>query len=166
MDRGIAYIIAAVVLAGGLWLGANALPEGNLGGVPGVSLYPQSVTTFTQGGGVTSTTTNATSTVPATDLDTENYLSVGPTAADIGLTLPASTSFAGVPNAGDLRTLVIENAATTTYDINLKAGTGIDLQEPDGQNVVIANNNYVILTCVRMANTDIMCVADETIPAD
>ena len=70
-------------------------------------------------------------------------------------------------NPGDYRTWVIENgytaAATTT---TIAAGTGIDLQEPDGQNVVVGINNYAFLTCFREASTDIVCSFDETIPAD
>lgn len=87
------------------------------------------------------------------------------------LTLPASTTFplSGTPGAS--RTWVIENpftaAATTT---TIAAGTGVDLQEPDGQNVVLGINNYVFLNCVRGADSgapqDVVCSVDETIPAD
>lgn len=87
------------------------------------------------------------------------------------VTLPASTTFPLSLKAGSYRTWVIENpftaAATTT---TIAAGTGIDLQEPDGQNVVIGINNYAFLTCVRGADSgspqDIVCEVDESIPAD
>ena len=84
------------------------------------------------------------------------------------ITLPASSTMPNIiPYAGDTRTWIFENgytaAATTT---TLAAGTGIDLQEPDGQNVVIGINNYAFLTCFRESSSDIVCKVDETIPAD
>ena len=53
--------------------------------------------------------------------------------------------------------------ATTT---TIAAGTGIDLQEPDGQNVVVGPDNYAWLTCFREVSTNVVCRVDETIPAD
>lgn len=141
--------------------------DDSVGGVPGVALFPQSVTTFTQGGGITSTSTaGAASALLATDIDTENLVRIQPLFDAHTLTLPASTTFPGIPNAGDMRTLVIENVATAATTTTIAAGTGIDLQEPDGQNVVIGQNNYALLTCFREASTNIVCVVDETIPAD
>jgi len=62
---------------------------------------------------------------------------------------------------------IVSNTATTiTVTGTIAAGTGIDLQEPDGQNVVIGINNYAFLTCFKEASTDIVCRVDETIPAD
>lgn len=42
----------------------------------------------------------------------------------------------------------------------------MDLQVPDGQNVIIGPNNYAILTFYRRSDTDMVVVVDETIPAD
>lgn len=123
------------------------------------------------GGGVYSTTTTvASETLTAAVLQKNKVIRMlgSSTAAAITLTLPASTTMNAVlPKPGDYRTWVIENgytaAATTT---TIAAGTGMDLQEPDGQNVVIGINNYAFLTCFREASTDIVCAVDETIPAD
>lgn len=83
------------------------------------------------------------------------------------ITLPATTTFPLGTDTGATRTWIFENpftaAATTT---TIAAGTGVDLQEPDGQNVVIGINNYAYITCTRIPNTDIICKVDETIPAD
>lgn len=122
------------------------------------------------GGSVYATTTTvATETLTANVLERAKvirFLGTG-TAAAITASLPASTTWSFMPNAGDYRTWVIENgytaAATTT---TIAAGTGVDLQEPDGQNVVIGINNYAFLTCFREVSTDIVCSVDETIPAD
>jgi hypothetical protein len=82
-------------------------------------------------------------------------------------TLPATTTLPLGAGVGSYRTWVIENsytgAATTT---TIAAGIGIDLQEPDGQDVVIGINNYAFLTCFREASSDVVCRVDETIPAD
>jgi len=92
------------------------------------------------------------------------------TAAALTATIAASTTSGWVnilPNPGDTASWFIENgytaAATTT---TIAAGTGIDLQEPDGQNVVIGINNYAKLECFREASTDIVCTVDEFIPGD
>jgi len=42
----------------------------------------------------------------------------------------------------------------------------MDLQEPDGQNVVIGQNNYAWLTFVKQASGDVVVRVDETISAD
>lgn len=126
---------------------------------------------LTDGGTVYSTTTTAAAeTLTAAVLEKHKLIRFlgSATAAAITVTLPASTTMNAVlPNPGDYRTWVIENgytaAATTT---TIAAGTGVDLQEPDGQNVVIGINNYAFLTCFREASTDIVCRVDETIPAD
>lgn len=126
---------------------------------------------LTDGGGVFSTTTTvATETLTERQMrENKVFRFLGSaTAAAMTVTLPASTSMNSVlPKPGDYRTWVIENgytaAATTT---TIAAGTGVDLQEPDGQNVVIGINNYAFLTCFREASTDVVCSVDETIPAD
>jgi hypothetical protein len=161
-----ANIIAAAILGVCLVVAASSFGATGNVGVPGVALYPQSVTTFTQGGGVTATTSAASATIPATDFDTENYIVVTPSLGNVTLTLPASTTFPGIPNVGDTRTILIENAASAATTTTIAAGTGVDLQEPDGQNVVIGQNNYAWLTATRLSNTDIVVVVDEVIPAD
>jgi len=127
---------------------------------------------LTQGGGVYATTTTAaTETITGTVLDENNVIRFlgSATAAAMTATIQATSSWPTtlIPSAGDYRSWVIENgytaAATTT---TMAAGAGVDLQEPDGQNVVIGINNYAWLTCFREASTDVVCRVDETIPAD
>lgn len=126
---------------------------------------------LTQGGGVNEVTPTSAA-VTLTEADLLNYnvitFTASTTQAALTATLPATSTMTSLlPNAGDYRTWVIENpftaAATTT---TIGAGTGIDLQEPDGQNVVIGINNYAWLTCFREASTDVVCRVDESIPAD
>lgn len=88
------------------------------------------------------------------------------------LTTAASTTLASLaPRVGDTFSFIVENpftaAATTT---TIAAGTGVDLQEPDGQNVVIGINNYAYIKCTNGLDSgaprDFVCTVDETIPAD
>jgi hypothetical protein len=141
----------------------------NLGAVssPDVQSYMNVNGAFSQGGGVaTVSTTSATYTLSFSEMDDESRIVVASTTvgAALTLTLPSSTEF---PVFAGYRTWVIENghtgAATTT---TIAAGTGVDLQEPDGQNVVIGINNYAFLTCFREVSTSVVCRVDETIPAD
>jgi len=172
-------IIISVVLAVALSVGAvmvlapkseNGMP--NLGALSGPDVYSYLFVhgAFSQGGGVsTATPDDATYTFSGGDMSTNNVLTfvASTTMPALTATLPASTTFPLSSEAGAYRSWVIVNpflaAATTT---TIAAGTGIDLQEPDGQNVVIGINNFAWLTCFRMASTDIVCSVDETIPAD
>jgi hypothetical protein len=127
------------------------------------------VPTFTQGGGVTATSTDdTTATLLASEFDTENYIEFTPNVNSITLALPATSTLSSfIPNTGDSRQIIIENATTTaSIDVTLAAGTGMDLQEPDGQNVVISTDNYAVLTFWRRSDTDIVVTVDEVIPAD
>lgn len=125
---------------------------------------------FSQGGGALSiATTSASYTLTQAELEDNNIIVFAAALAPAQTyTLPATSTLTTLlPDAGDYRTWVFENghtaAATTT---TIAAGTGIDLQEPDGQNVVIGINNYAFLTCFREPSTNVVCRVDETIPAD
>ena len=138
---------------------------------PNVMTYMNISGYLVQGGGLSTVaqTDSATHTLTFAEMIDANIITFTLNAAQAALTvtLPASTTFPLPMKVGSYRTWVIENpftaAATTT---TIAAGTGIDLQEPDGQNVVIGINNYAFLTCLRLATSDIVCRVDETIPAD
>lgn len=111
---------------------------------------------FTQGGGRTaSSTTNATETLLVTDIDTENFLDYTPN-LNTTLTLPASSTMSAlIPNIGDTRQIIIRNASSTgAATLTLAAGTGIDLQEIEGLNLVLNGLDYGILTLIRKAADD------------
>lgn len=164
-------LIAAVIATGALFLVSGASKEVSLAGVsPDVYGYFNVHGAFTQGGGVkTVTPTSATVALTGADLRDANVITftASSTMPALTATLPASSTIPLSAEAGSYRSWVIENpflgAATTT---TIAAGTGIDLQEPDGQNVVIGIDNYAWLTCFREASTDVVCRVDESIPAD
>lgn len=164
----------SIISAAGFVTTSGDLTVGDDVTVSGDSSFATTSTeSFTQGGQVYSTTTTAaddSSGLSAATLASYNVIRFlgSATAAALTATVQASSSWTTLlPNPGDYRTWVIENgytaAATTT---TIAAGAGIDLQEPDGQNVVIGINNYAWMTCYREASTDIVCRIDETIPAD
>lgn len=144
----------------------------NVGAVssPDVYSYMNVHGWFAQGGGSNSIDpVDGTYSLTFSDMNDYNWITfdASTTQAALTVTLPATTSFPLANEAGAYRSWVIENpftaAATTT---TVAAGTGVDLQEPDGQNVVIGINNFAWLTCVRQPNTDVSCRVDESIPAD
>lgn len=146
------------------------LQSGALSG-PDVNSYMNVNGAFSQGGGLSTVLQIAEGTHTLTFAEMSEYnvitFTASTTQGALTATLPATTTFPLGTKAGSYRSWVIENpftaAATTT---TIAAGTGIDLQEPDGQNVVIGINNYAYLTCFRLADSDIVCRVDETIPAD
>lgn len=169
----LALILAIVaLLVGGAGLALPKAKEVALGALssPNIQSYLNVYGAFSQGGGSKEIDPiTATYTLTFDDMNSNNVITfaASTTQAALTATLPATTTFPLASNAGSYRTWVIENpftaAATTT---TIAAGTGVDLQEPDGQNVVIGINNYAWLTCFRLASSDISCRVDETIPAD
>jgi len=148
--------------------------EKTVGSVAGPDVYGEFRVhgAFEQGGcKTTMSQLESTYTITANDMRVCNILTftASSTQAALTATLPASTTFPLSAEVGASRTWIIENpftaSATTT---TIAAGTGINMQEPDGQNVVIAQDNYAWLTCIRGADTgkpeDIVCKVDETIP--
>lgn len=124
----VAAIVGVIVLVGVSLIGGKS---DNLGSVPGVSMFPSSVTTFTQGGGITATTTSgAAATLVATDMDTENVIEVNNGTPSATITLPATSTLSNfAPNPGDMRTLWIRNASTSAASgFTLAVGTGMTLK--------------------------------------
>jgi len=120
--------------------------------------------TFTQGGGVTSTSTSG-SVVPllASAFDTENVIDVMLNVQDATLSFPASSTLTSfIPTSGQTRTLFIRNATTTaSIDLTISGGTGVLLKNasssPSAPTISGDTDgaNYGVITLIRKANTDI-----------
>lgn len=165
-------IAVVVVLVGNFVFKTAPQVINQLGAVssPDIQGYLNVHGAFTQGGRVTTATpVAATYTLTFADMIDSNVITftASSTMPALTVTLPASTQIPLSPEAGSYRSWVIENpftaAATTT---TIAAGSGVDLQEPDGQNVVIEINNYAFITCYREMSANVVCRVDETIPAD
>lgn len=173
MNYILSAVVALIVAVGAVFAITPEATNGpSVGGIasPDVYSYMNVKGAFSQGGGLTTVTpTGATVTITPAQMRDSNVITftASTTMPALTATLPASSTFPIGAEAGSYRDWVIENpftgSATTT---TIAAGTGIDLQEPDGQNVVIGINNYAFLTCFREVSTNIVCNVDETIPAD
>lgn len=176
---GIAVAVSLVVVGGAaLIFGSPSpvniikekLPAGALSG-PDVNSYMNVNGPFSQGGGLSTVlqTAEGTHTLTFAEMSEFNVITftASTTQGALTVTLPATTSFPIGTKSGSYRSWVIENpftaAATTT---TIAAGTGIDLQEPDGQDLVIDIDDYAWLTCFREASSDVVCRLDVTIEAD
>lgn len=122
---------------------------------------------FTQGNGVFATSSGSGTLTEAILLE-NNVIDYNQSIVSATLTLPAtSTMTTLIPNAGDFRQWVIRSATTTSsQSFTVAAGAGMDLQEPDGQNVVIGTTNFAWITMYRKSDGDVIVKVDETIPAD
>lgn len=171
----IAFVVVLAFALGGGRLVVREV-QTQLGAIssPDVYSYLNVQGWFGEGGGrIEIDPVDATYTLTYSDLADNNIITfeASSTQPDLTVTLMASSTFPLGTKAGATRRWKIENpftaAATTT---TLAAGTGIDLQEPDGQNVVIGINNYAWLECTRGLDSgapeDIVCLVDESIPAD
>jgi len=129
--------------------------------VPGISMFPASVTTFTEGGGITATSSsNSTATLLATDIDTENMVEMTWNLAVGTLTLPASSTLSNfAPNAGDVRVIWIRNASpTAATTTTIAAGAGITLKTAASSTPLLGGDtdgdNTARLEFVRKSDTD------------
>lgn len=115
---------------------------------------------FTQGGGVTATSTTATTaTLPASYFDTENVIDVTPNGASLTLTLPASSTLPLGTTAGSARTIYIRNATTTAGVLLTIAGsTGVTLRSASSTAVIQSSTGgqlYGVIDFVRQSNSNI-----------
>jgi len=151
-------VTAVVVVA--LLMVTGAFKSGeSLSGVPGVNILPSATTPYT--GVINSTSTVTSSTLTASDLDDENVVSMTLTGGSGTLTFPASSSFPGIPNAGDTRVIWVRNASTSaSVALTIAGGTGAQLKQAASSTAQVVGdtdgNNGARIEAVRKANTDIV----------
>lgn len=114
---------------------------------------------FTQGGGVTATsTTAAVGTLQTADIDTENVIDFTVNVADVTLTLAASTTPICPSTVGQMRSIFIRNASTTaSADITIAGGTGVLLKKATSTATIYGDTdggNYARLDITKKSNTD------------
>jgi len=116
------------------------------------------VSTFTQGGGRTATSTvNSAETLLASYFDTENIIEYTPNLSAVTVTVPASSTLSSVaPNTGDVRQVWLKNATSTSnMHVTLVAGAGETLiRGTSTPSALIAPGKYAVLTFIRKATTD------------
>ena len=129
------------------------------------------VSRLTQGGTILATSTDGITTSVLTEAQLIANASIDftlSTEATHTLTLPAtSTMTTFIPTAGDvaiMRIRVLGTAASASSTIT--AGTGIDLIEDEGNDVVIEAGNEAYLRFHRESDTDVTVSVTEYIAAD
>lgn len=121
------------------------------------------VSTLTEGGGVTATSSAASAPILVASIDKENVIEVTPQGTGITLSLPATTTSgmsAIIPNAGDTRTIfVVNNSSTAGRGVTIAGGTGTLLDVASSTLSaglkVVEPGGMARLDLVRKANTDI-----------
>ena len=132
----------------------NASLSGTLT-VSGIS----SVDKLYEGSGVLSTTTPASMTLAASDIQGYSVIEMNPTVSDITVTMPASSTLTTfIPTAGQIGRFFFQNSTTTNgIDITLASGTGVYVNTGSTTKAVNYNNYAVYLECMRKSNSDIYC---------
>lgn len=117
------------------------------------------VSTFTQGGGTTATSTDdASQPLPYSYFDTENWVSVTPNLQEgITYTLPSTAALTGLTTVGQCRTVKIFNATSTvTATLTIAKGDNMQLQVAS-----TTASTYTSIPGLKSASLDI-CLATST----
>ena len=166
------FLTVGVVIA--ILLGGLSLFKGNeiITGViasPEVYTYLHVHGTLTENGGhVATSSTVSTYTMTRAELADVGLITWTPN-INTTVTLPATSTITDiVPRVGDRRDIWIYNASTTaTASITLAAGAGIDLQKnEDTADLAVLGLDWVKLTLIRQADSDITVIMTEYIEAD
>jgi len=125
-----------------------------VGGFPGTDVY-QHVNFhggISNGGTIWATTTDDAITLTQGDIDDEvSYLQILPY-ENLTITTMATGSMGNILSSipGSKREYILHNASTTAAStITIAAGTGVDLQEDEGETVVINGLEFARLTFIR-----------------
>ncbi len=107
-------------------------------------IYGGDVTTLTPG--------DTTSTLTAAEFCNSAVLSLTPAKGAYTLTLPSTTTLAAdcLTTVGDSKVVLFENAATAATSTTIAAGTGNELLEPSGGDVVIEQNEWAWIQITRV----------------
>lgn len=129
-----------------------------VGGVPGVSILPVSQYPTANLVGTYATATNAT--LLTGDIDQENWLDITLITGSGTITLPATSSFPGIPNVGDSRTIWFRHATTSaSVNLTVAAGTGMTFKNAASSTVLLRGDtdgdNTMQMTFVRKSDEDI-----------
>ena len=125
---------------------------------------------FQQGGymgtDAATSTTSTTDIITATQVWTYSGLDYTPGDAAMSITLPASSTLSFLYSPGDCIDWRFRNVdATSATSTTIVAGTGIDLVEYTGGDVVIEGGNEALLRFCRELDTDVTVYVSEFIAA-
>lgn len=126
-----------------------------------------SVSSLIYGGAVTAVAAATTTSLTAAQICDSSVLNVTPTVAS-ALSLPVATSTIAtcMPNVGDTKEVIIQNLAASALELTITTATGIELLEPSGGDVVIAQNEWALLRLTNLTSTTSVAVVTSLQDAD
>jgi len=119
-----------------------------------------------------STALTATTTLTAAQMCNSSYFSivdVDDTENTAGLTTPTGAQLIAdcVPTAGDTKTFMLQNTATTTFDVTVIAGSNVELVEPNaGGDVIIQQDEWAQFKFLNVDGTTVVVLVDSIRDAD
>lgn len=158
-------VIVALLMSGVALMSSNTVVERTIekavGAFSGPNIYNRVVFNagFQSGGSTLATSSTAsTYTLLSAELDQDvTYISWN-AGLNVTLTTMASTSMDFVGNVtGDKRVYDFYSATTTAATtITFAAGTGVDMQEDEGETVIVNGLEAARLTFIRKADSDVL----------
>lgn len=112
----------------------------------------------TNGGRLATSTTAASYTTVAADFNgTPSFLEITP-AVNLTLSLSGTSTHAYVPNVGDTAVVYVRNASTTAASTITfaAADAGVDLQEDEGETVVVNGLEVARLNLIRKGQNNVI----------
>lgn len=121
-----------------------------------------------EGGSDTTLTAGATVTITAAQICDASILSFEASGVSSSTTLPTVTTLVAdcFKTDGDAKTMLFRNTGSAASTTVMVAGANMVMLEPDGQNVVIAGANSVLIHLFRTSATEMVVDIDEMIDAD
>lgn len=127
---------------------------------------------FSQAGVLTIASSSATRTLKNADIENVATIQIRQSSTTatfdpaLTLTLPASSTWSGLSETGEVQRWIIDNqqtgAATTT---TITAGTGVDLDGPTANDDVINGGVSGTLDCWRLPDSNVRCIVEEMVDA-
>lgn len=168
-----AISILAVGLTGCSWnetrVGGSTSDSFSIGGDLSVS-GETGIDTLIQGGGEVAITADGNTTLTAAQLCDYSHITVTPstTTGNVNMTTPTAALLIAdcIPTIGDFKVLFYENGATTATTTTMVAGSAVDLIEPSGGDVVIAQNEDARIEMLNLDGTNVKVIVTSLQAAD
>jgi len=165
------WVVGVAVVGFALWLGVT-FPRSNpvinqiVGGASGPVNYDHNffLAGLTSGGYVATSSTASTYTTSEKDFaqtpSVISWLVNVPTT----VTITATSTFPYVPNVGDVASVLIYNATSTTGALTFDAGSGLTLKKSEDDNAIaIAHTAWGRLTFIRTAALTVTAILENTV---
>jgi len=162
------WVLGGVIVVAVVWLGVT-FPKGNpviqqiVGGAAGPTVYDHQyfLGGITVGGTIATSSTAAAYTTSEKDFaQRPTYIVWTPNVVPT-ITITATSTFPLIPNVGDVATVLIKNATTTTGAITWAAGSGLSItkSEDDAANTT-AHGAFARFTFIRTSTLTVTAIQE------